>query len=441
MGEHLTPGELEGRFLDDLPPERLKEAVAHLIGGCQECRAPIASRRVSRRKSTVEMDSGYDAALARAEEFARILQRLPRNERKRFQKALSLLESGHDVLALALQGNMEVAGLGVYEALLARSWAVRFDDPGEMRHLAKVAVEVIQALDPAEHGEAEVMDLQARAWGEYANACRVGDDLREAQQAFGKAFAHAKQGTQNSFLKARLLDLEASLLGSMREFEIALMRLEAVPKLYLAVGEPHLAGRASITRAIYTHYSGRSAEAARIASVGLKLIDADRDPDLLVLAAFNLLNFLVCAGEYRQAKRILFEHRPHFLRQSRQVSVKARWVEGQLSYGLDELVTAEIACREAKQGLLDLGMKYQAAIAALDLAMTLMRLGKLDEAEKEVIEASQVFASLEIRREFLGSVILLEEAFRLRFITVDLLETTVRYIRNRGMKVGLNPQQ
>ncbi len=60
---------------------------------------------------------------------------------------------------------MNVEGLGVYEALLARSWAVRFDNPREMCHLARVAVDVAERLDPEVHGWREAMDFPSVGLG------------------------------------------------------------------------------------------------------------------------------------------------------------------------------------------------------------------------------------------------------------------------------------
>ncbi|MFP5286197.1 MAG: hypothetical protein ACLGI9_10710, partial [Thermoanaerobaculia bacterium] len=75
-------------------------------------------------------------------DFAERVQRLPRREQPRFRKALALLSSGKGVLGLAAV--MRVRGLGVYEAFLARSWAVRYEDRWEMLHCAKVAMEMAE---------------------------------------------------------------------------------------------------------------------------------------------------------------------------------------------------------------------------------------------------------------------------------------------------------
>src|ERR1700710_1517829 len=154
----------------------------------------------------------------------RALAGLSQKELSRYRQARTLLASGGGVRTL-LQANMPIAGLGVYEAFLAQSWSVRFDDPEEMVRLAEIAVEVSQGFTGKAHGAKRVADLQARAWGELANAYRAADRLRSAQLTFGTAYTLRHNGTDDPYLKARLFDLEASLLGTMREFPPALHRL------------------------------------------------------------------------------------------------------------------------------------------------------------------------------------------------------------------------
>ena len=63
-----------------------------------------------------------------------------------------------------------------------------------MVSLARHAVEVARRLDPRYQTPQERADLQARAWGELANALRASDDLHEAERAFGFAFASFSRG-------------------------------------------------------------------------------------------------------------------------------------------------------------------------------------------------------------------------------------------------------
>jgi tetratricopeptide (TPR) repeat protein len=417
--EHCDFEDLDVVFGASPSPEDIKQTVSRLIRGR------------SARQGSPPSTAIYDALLNRAEEQARRAQHLPGRERVRFYKALSLLASGRvgDVCQMG-------AGLGIYEALLARSWAVRFDDPREMCRLAEAAVEVAARFSPRTYGAQRLADLRARAWGELANACRVADRLREAKRAFGKAFAFVQKGTGDPLLKACLLDLEASFFGTLREFASAQDRLDLVPELYRQAGEPHLAGRTLITRAVYLAYSGNPEEALRLHQEGLGLIDKEREPDLVVTALHNQLSLLIDLDRFRKAQRLLFENRERFQSCGRISGLKLRWLEGEISYGLEKWPSAEIAFREVQEGFRQAGLGFAHALMCLYLAMALLRQGRLGEAEGEVLAASKVFFSLKIHREILGSVLLLKEAAEMRRLTVAILENEVRHIRRAEMEHG-----
>lgn len=438
MSQHVTPEEMEKVLQEGLPTGRIKEVVRHLLRGCKTCRERARqSLFLQSQGKPVPAAAYYDAAFESAFEFARRLERLPPEERPRFQKALSLLSGGHDVFALTWQGDMPLSGLGVFEALLSRSWALRYKSPTQMRHLARVAVEMARSFDPRIYGEQAVADLQARAWGELANAYRVADKLHEAQDAFGWAFSHLESGTGDPLLKARLLDLKASWWGTRRHFEIALRTLEIVPALYREAGDAHLAGRTLITKALYTFYGGDATEAMFLNKQGRSLIDEEREPTLVSFAVYNDILYMIENERFEQAERWLFRNRARFQSFDAVNAVKLRGLEGRINYGLKRFPRAEIAFRAVIEGFDTHGLKFHRAIASLDLAMTLLRQNRYDEAHVEVLAAHQVFVALDIRREVLAAMVLLKEAFRLRNISLELLEGVVRYLRQKQIELGL----
>ena len=363
---------------------------------------------------------------------ARALAQLSQRQRSLYRRSRSLLASGEGVRAL-IRANIPLAGLGVYEALLAQSWAVRFDDPERMVHLAKVALEVsdgfARMIQPR-----RAIDLQARAWGELANAYRAADRLRSAQLAFGEAYALLKRGTGDQYLQARLFDLEASLLGTLREFPIAIYRLSSLSNLYLDLGETHLAGRALITNALYTFYAGDAEKAVKINQRGTNLIDQSKDPALFMFTLHNHLLFLVDLKLYPKAQRLLFDNRRHLIYKDRVNALRFRWAEGRVNYGMGNWLSAEIAFRDVKEGFSATGMSFHTALLALELAMVLRGQGSTDEALAEVIAAREIFLSFEIYREYLGSVIFLEEAFRRGEATAELIEATVAQINRKWIQ-------
>jgi tetratricopeptide (TPR) repeat protein len=440
VSEHFTPEEMKDVLEGGLPPGRMKEVVRHVLRGCGRCteemRQGLPPREFRDAALAPAQDVAYAIALERGADIARRAERLSPTERSRFRKALSRLVSGEDLVSLTRKGEMP-ASLGVYEALLARSWAVRYDSSGEMCRLAELAVEMARGFDPQVYGERQIADLQARSWGELANAYRAADRLKDARRAFGWAFGRREKGTGDPFLKARLLDLEASWYGASRHFEMARQALEVVPRLYHEVGEPHLAGRTMVKKALYTFYSGDVEEAIRLNEKGLTLIDQEQAPELVSQAVYNSLLFLVECERFPEANRLLFKNRARFLSLGRINALKLRGIEGRISYGLGQLPSAEIAFREVTQGFEKEGLHFARALEGLDLAMTLLRMGRIDEAEAEVIAAHGVFASLEIHREMLGATILLKEGFRLRTVTLEEIEGTVRFFRKKQIELGL----
>lgn len=442
MAGHYSPQEIEDSLSGRLPKERSKEVLRHLLRGCAECQAAVRRERrhlcpADPTFLTPEQNVSYNALLDRAEDFARRAASLPPKEQSRFRKALSLLESGDGVLALTEAGNMRLEGLGVYEALLSRSWALRYEDPQAMCHLARAAVEVAQGLDSNVHGPWKVADCAARSWGELANAYRVADRLRNSEKAFIKAYEFFQQGSRDRRLLMRLLDLEASLLGTLRDFDTALERLTSLSRLYQSAGETHLSGRALIKKSLYSYYQGNIDLAYESLEEGLKLIDKNRDSSLTMAASHNHLLILVEKGYFGEAKIVLFKHRANLTGGSKITQLKLRGIEGEIYYGLGKLDRAEFVFREVKQGFRDADLDFACALESLFLAMTLMRQGRHDEAIQEGLEATAAFIALSIHREILGSVLFLEETLQAKTATISLFEKTARYLRRKQIELGI----
>lgn len=361
---------------------------------------------------------------------ARALESLRGEELSIYRQARALLDLGCGPEHLFL-AEISLTGRGVLEALLGRSWAIRFHSPREMVRAAEAAVLVAETFDPREHGEREVADLRARAEGELANAYRAADDLFEAELGFGRAYSLFSEGTGDRHLRVRLLELESSLLGTRREYALALERLKTVSSVYQDLGEPHLAGRALITRGLYASYSGNTELAVASTEEGLAQIDSQRDPGLFMNAKHNQLLFLVDDGRAQQAKRVLFESRRNFIYQDHIASLRLRGIEGRIFYELRELVSAEIAFREVISGLAQVGMEFYCAITTLDLSAVLLRQGRVEEAEAEVIAAGLIFQEKRILREYLGSIIHLEDCFRMKSIQPETIESVVSYLREK----------
>jgi len=299
-----------------------------------------------------------------------------------------------------------------------------------MVKLARVAVEVAGRLDAKLLGAQALIDLQARAWGELANAFRVADDLAEAERAFGTAFELFRKGTGEPRLKVRLYELQASFLGTRREFTLAFASLDVAYRTYVELGDNHLAGRSLLIKAIYQYYRGYPEEALETSKIGMPLIDATREPDLLFQAVHNELTFLVACGRFKEARRALFNHQPRLGRRIGRVnSLKLRWLQGQISSALLDLKSAEEAFLESKNGFESAGLGFASALAALDLALIWLRQGRYNDTEILVAEAAEVFFSVGVRREAVSAIMILKDTFEKRHGTVVLLESVVEFLR------------
>jgi tetratricopeptide (TPR) repeat protein len=447
MGVHYSPEEIEEGLTGRLPPGRVREILRHFLRGCPQCRAAAwpegrsGLSRVTSGKSALPalpaaLSAAYNAVLDRTEDFARRATGLPVAERETFRKALSFLQKGGDFLALPEAG-IPLAGLGVCEALLSRSWALRYEDPRQMCELARAAVEITHDLDAEVLSPWTIADWAARAWGEMANALRVADRLREAKVAFEEAYGFFQKGSGEPRVLIRLLDLEASLLGTLREFRAALDRLAQLASLYRVAGEDHLAGRTLITQALYTYYQGSTEAAYALLEEGISLVDPDRDPSLLPVIAHNRLLILVECGRFPDAERLLADLRSHPESEGRIGLLKLRSLEGEIRYGLGDPASAEAAFREVREGFQELDMSFAAAIQGLFLAMALMRQGKTEAAVQETLTAATLFHSLSIHRELLGTVLLLQEVIEKGKMSLSLLETTARFLRRKQVELGI----
>lgn len=271
----------------------------------------------------------------------RSLPRLSAGERDRFVKAWRLLDAG-GILAVTREGDMALSGPGVLEALLARSWAARHHDPRQMLHLANEARDVAAQLKTRTLGRKVVTALQARAWGELANAFRVAGRLPAADAAFEEAFGRSSE-VGDLHLSAHLSELRATMCGASGDPESAARLLAAVTEVYDRTSERRLAGRARITQSIYAALDGREDDALRLSEEGLARIEPAEDPVLVMTALHNRLLLTLRLGLCDEARRTLalcrgWDDEPG------PVALRLRWMRGRV---LQEL---------AREGMAALGL-------------------------------------------------------------------------------------
>jgi hypothetical protein len=397
MEEHPTPEELLAFVRGELAGAEARTAVLHLVRKCETCVA-VAEALLG--------EAGYDAALDGAFRAASRTAKQVRKENEAAQRVADMLATqglgGFDEVAA------KVDHLAIVEGLLRRSWDVRHENPRAMVQLAGWAFGESQRLDERKYGVQRVADIRGRAAAELGNALRVADHMDDAFFYFNQAEDLLAQGTGDEMLRVRLLDLQASLAADLRNFLLASNALTLVYQFHRRKGNRHLAGRALINKGLYIGYAGYPEQAIRITRAGLRLIDQKLDPGLAVAGVHNVLWFLVECGQFRDARKALFSHRPNYPQEGGRINLlRLRWLEARIHAGLDELDSAASSLRALTADFKDAGRGYDSALASLDLAEVLLNRCQAAEAREVILQAVDIFKGLGIDREKFMAVLLL----------------------------------
>jgi tetratricopeptide (TPR) repeat protein len=427
--DHGTGGEVDRFARGELSGKAAAEVVRHLLQRCRGCAERLQPLVAPEPPAS---ESEYDDAISRA--FARVRSRKPESpvgNWRLVERGLELLRSRpRGINGMTDEDLDELRGWPMMEVLLQLSLEERYRDPQKMLELAMMAKVTATNLDPKEHDPEVIADHQARAWAEFGNAFRVNDELDSAEDAMNTAEECWRKGTQNLLLLARIADLRASLMNSQRLFSDACELLRGVHRLYMDIGDRHLAGRALVSQGIYTDYNGEPEQATKLVRKGLEMLDRERDPQLVISTTENLLELMVRCGQHREARRLLLESgfRKALADQPLNI-IKLQWVEGQILAGLGKLDRAEAAFEEARTGFLQYGQAYNAGIISLDLAAVWLERGKAAQVEELAKEMLATFRRLGIQREALRALDYLNKACERKQATPGLVRRVGRFLR------------
>lgn len=427
--DHVTDREV-GDFLEGrLDAASRKRVMRHLLGTCGRCRLKFAAFF----SEPASQESDYDAAVDRAVRSVLEDQRVfwITEEEHRERLAAALPARCEDLLrpspALEKAGPH---GWAWVEALLARSQEERFREPARMLDWALLALVAAQSLDLRAYGEALVADLQARSWVELANAFRVSEDFGSAEDALAQGREICERGTGDLLVLARVYDVEASLRTDQRRLGEALKLLDLLYRLYVRLGDTHLAGRALISKGINTAYAGQLHEAVVMLQNGLAQLSPERDPQLVGIAEYSLLYTLVDVGEFHEAGKLLLASglREAFATEPLNLA-KLRWLEGRIFAGLGRLARAEAVYQEARESFVRVACDYESALAGLDLASVWLRQGKTSQVRELAEDLVLTFEAVGVQSEALKAMRYLREACRRESATPALVETVGGFLR------------
>jgi tetratricopeptide (TPR) repeat protein len=425
--KHLDAAALEDLLATDRSVKQ-NEQLFHLLAICPRCRDVGGWLLELHQANALPPVFGpIDAALARSRaEAPRLLEvLLPLDPEQRLAR---------------LHTDQRFVSWGLCELLIRRSCQTAPEHPSEALHLADLAVHVADRISDSDLFEERwVYQLRSGAWAAHGNALRVQGDLTGAERSFASADSWWAAGTVDTEdalgYEPVLLDLKGSLRVAQRRFPEAFKLLGDAVELFLN-GEhrdPHLAGRSLILKAGAHIEQGDTESAIQVLKKANGLIDPKREPRLLLCLRHNLADNLSKTGQYEEAAALLPDLKELAATHgSAKDRLRLDWVEGRTAAGLGDHERARRLLTKIRQTFLAEDNAFDAALAALDLSISHLAVGKTAEVRELADEMVTVFRDLEVAREPLAALLLFQDAARQETATADLArEVAASLIRAR----------
>jgi tetratricopeptide (TPR) repeat protein len=477
VSDHPSPEQLRRFALSELDTVEADAIAVHLRRGCARCRceveahlpldlapaadsvAPAASPGAAPGVTTAPAEAAdstdpaasppapldaYDRAIEAALASVRLHGTAAVEVRRRTHQILAELRAGDTpelpppspaaipppVRARTAAAPVTPRRFPLFDAALRYSWELRQDDPARMIELARFATRLAPTLGEDGYTPAQVADFEARAWGELANAYRIGEQPALADEAIAAAFEHRARGTGDEPLEARLLSLQASVLGSRSRFRAALEVLSRLRAIHLRRGDRHGAGRALAQAGYYLGYWGLSEVALRTVGEAMTMIDAEVDPALCLNTQQTYIDLLVDCGRFQEAREQLGQHRARLLAgQGLLARVRLKTIEGRLEVGLGNLERAARAFTTARRRFQVAGSRRLAALAGLELAAVRMRQGRFGDANPPIAEAVDELVAIEAASEALTALKLLRTNHGISKLTAAQVQDAADLLR------------
>jgi tetratricopeptide (TPR) repeat protein len=397
----------------ELAPEDERETERHL-SRCASCREKADEIETLTKLDILEswLHPGYDEAIERAaDRVSARLTDLLGETRETELLLMELFRQPAPERRVLVRRNPRFHGIKLCQRLEARSREMWFSDPVAALENAELAVEIAERLDSVRYGSSLVEDARATAWGYLGNSYRVSSDLWKAEQAFRKAWVHHVQAGEDPYTEGELLSFIASLRDSQSRVDEATRALDRAVAIYREGQDRVLESAALIKKGSSLGYSGQFRRALRLIRKGLRLLDSEGEPRLVLAGWHNMINFINDSGMPSQALRILERKRPLYEEFGEPLHrVRLQWLEGKILRDLNSSKAAEIALSQAKEELVDRELSVDAAFLSLDIALLYARQGFRAGIREVTAEIIPLFDTYKLVQESLMARLLFERA-------------------------------
>lgn len=345
--------------------------------------------------------------------FAEISARALRREAGRAFRAWIVAPRAEQ--RLLVDSHREYQTQGMVEQIGLASIRSAAKDPRLPLHFANLALRAAERLEaPPEVRSA----VQGWAWAFVGNAQRVWPNLREADEAFGRAHRLWKAGAEAKGVLVehwRLPDLEASLRRDQRRWKECLVLSDQA----LCEAPDSARGRILIERAAALEPMGEPKKALQALAEAEPWVQASGDRDLALALRFNQAVNLTHLGQLEAARQRSEEARKLAVELGRDLYlVHCVWISGRIAGEAGEQADATTLLQQARRDFTARQMPLEAAYIALDEAVYLLQMGAADQVTTLATEVAWVFAMEGVREEALKALRLFYEGARTHQLTV-----------------------
>jgi hypothetical protein len=426
---HPAEAEIEAFFAGTLDsPTRLR-VFRHLLAGCADCSAlcrPVLAGH-ARVFASVPSEEDYDAPIDRAFDGLR--------EKVRAWSELIARSKASDdpgagsTIKPPRPEDPRFVQLAWVDRLIGVARLLRGGGLSDYSHFAAEALDAALALASREPVESALWDLVARARAERANAWRLTGSTKEAIGELEAARLEAGNGSEGLPLIVEIASLEASAFMDARQFEWADTLLKQLEHLHRTTSDIGALGKVLMQRGSVAWQLGELARSGALHMAAFDALRATAENEMAAFAFKNAVDCYIRAGLYSEAGQLLPDLRRCLEPHASPIEIrKLRWMEAKCVAGVGclELAVAELWALAAEFG----GMKlpYHQALVVLDLCGIWLEQGRYPEIAEVARHLIQIFVELDIEREALKAIVLLEQAARQERATQTLLAAAIRQV-------------
>lgn len=370
---HLTNDTVEQLLKAEISGSERKQAVRHLLLGCEECRR--RARSTARRLGVTlasdwsgeEAEAAYDRVFERVEKTAVATLRRLQDEKTVAAGLWASLQEHPPARRLdILAGDPRMHTWGLYNRLLEITREITPTEPERALEVSELACAVADRLDPAVYTEARVKDFQAAALAVRGNCKRVLEGFDEAGADLDRASALLREGTGDPLERAALLSYQGSLLTDLGAYENAWRVLDRAVRLYTKAGDDIRIGRTLLQQSTAAGYVD-PAKAVEILEEAEPFVDPVQEPFLELSRRHSLALFLNDAGRTTEALEVLEDSRSLYRRFPTQ-ALRLAWLQGKIERNLGNLEEAGEIFEQVAADFLARSQFQEHLLASLDLA-------------------------------------------------------------------------